>query len=244
MANDPSGHPFSGIDHPFTGTWWGDPDAEPYPEPQVGADGAVHRKPFTVSLGWFDAWDLTRRVLLADARAVESGQHITDTPESNWLNYGVSFLSQLVGSLCLGCGMLTEITGRVQQAISSEQAVVVPDWLAEQGAGVPSEELPALAAGYLAQRMVHDADEHDEMASRAYGMLTIRAALVGARDEFHELVNDEVEPEWFVPGVQDACIGVSVLCAGVGWGEELAPSTVVDATKYVWPGERVVELLR
>lgn len=237
MANEP-------IEHPFTGKWWGDPDARPYPEPLPGADGAIHRQPFTVTLDWSDAWDLSRRVLLADAQAVEKGERIKDTPESDWLNYGVNFLCQFVGSLSLGCGMLSEITGRVQDAINSEQAVVVPDWLAEHGAGVPSEQLPALAAGYLAQRMVHDAEENDRTASRAYGMLAIRAALVGDRDEFRELVNEEVEPEWFVPGVQDACIGVSVLCAGIGWGEELAPSKVVATTRYVWPGEQAVALLR
>ncbi|SES00433.1 hypothetical protein SAMN05443377_1285 [Propionibacterium cyclohexanicum] len=231
-------------DHPYTGKWWGDPDVRAYPDPIPGPDGAIHRQPFTVTLSWFDSWDLSRRVLLADAQAVESGQHVKDSPESNWLNYGLTFLCQFVGSVSLACGMLTEITGRVQQAIDSHEPVVIPDWLAEQGAGMASGELPALAAGYLTQRMVHDADEHDEVASRAYGMLAIRAALVGARDEFHELVNEETEPEWFVPGVQDACIAVSVLCAGIGWGEELAPSKVVEATRYVWPGERVIELLR
>ncbi|MFT8394651.1 hypothetical protein [Propionibacterium sp.] len=227
-----------------TGRWWGDPDAAPIPEPEPDADGAVHRQPFSVTVGWQEAWNLSRRVLLADAEAVEAGRSVKDTPESDWLSYGVTFVCQLVGSLSLACGMLTDITGRVQQAISTEQPVLIPDWLAEQGAGVSSAELPSLAASYLAQRMVQDAEDHEEIASRAYGMLAIRAALVGDAREFGEIVNDQVEPEWFVPGIQDACIGVSVLCAGIGWGEELAPSKVLEAATYNWPGDRAVELLR
>lgn len=230
--------------YPVTGSWWGDPDAPAVPEPEPNEKGIIRRRPFSVSLEWPDAWDLTRRVLLADASAVEQGKTVGDTDESNWLTYGVTYLSQLVGAVTLGAGMLTELGTRIRAAVDSGEPVLIPDWLAEQGAGLAPEELPAVVAEQLAQRMIAESEQAPEVAARAYGMLTIRAALVNDPREFGDLVNPSAEPEWLVPGVQDACIAVAVACAGIGYGKELEPSHVVAETQYVWTGEQAAELLR
>lgn len=232
------------IKYPITGAWWGDPDAEPVPEPRPDAEGKVRRQAFSVTLSWPDAWQLTRDVLLADSRAIEAGHKIGDTDESNWLNYGVTYLSQFVGAVSLGCGMLTDVGTRLRGAIDADQPVLVPDWLAERGAGVAPKQMPAVIVDFLAQRLVAEQESDPTIAARAYGMLVLRAALRDDKSEFADLVNPQAEPEWLVPGVQDACIAVAVMAAGVAWGEEQKPSAVVAETGYVFPGERVAALLR
>lgn len=230
--------------YPVTGKWWGDPDADPVPDPQPNAQGKVRRQAFSVTLTWPDAWELTRNVLLADSRAVENGETVEDSDESNWLTYGVTYLSQFAGAVSLGCGLLLDIGTRLRAAIDSDQPVLVPDWLAERGAGVPPEGMPGVVVDFLAQRLISEQEDDPKIASRAYGMLILRAVLQGDAKEFGELVNAQTEPEWLVPGVQDACIAVAVMAAGVAWGEEQKPSAVVAETSYVFPGEKLAELLR
>ena len=96
----------------------------------------------------------------------------------------------------------------------------------------------------LGQRLVTESEQQAEVAARAYAMLVVRAALAGDRHEFCELVNEQAEPEWLVPGLQDVCITIAVSCAGIGWGAELAPSRVIEMTEYSWAGELAAGLLR
>ncbi|ERK52021.1 hypothetical protein [Propionibacterium acidifaciens] len=232
------------IAYPVTGRWWGDPDAEPVPAPAPDENGEIHYQPYSVTIPWEEAWRLNRDVLLADARAVEAGEGIGDSDESNWLTYGVTFVCQFVGALTLACSMLTDLGRRMRAAVDSGEPVLVPDWLAEQGAGLTPEQLPHLVATVLGQRLVTESQEQSEVAARAYAMLTVRAAIAGDHHEFDELVNEQAEPEWLVPGLQDACIAVAVSCAGIGWGEELAPSRVIEMTEYSWTGEQAVGMLQ
>ncbi|WP_220451988.1 hypothetical protein [Propionibacterium australiense] len=232
------------ITYPITGEWWGDPDAEPVPTPAPDENGEIHYQPYSVTVPWEEAWRLNKSVLLSDARAVEAGRGIGDSDESNWLTYGVTFVCQFVGALSLACSMLTDLGARMRAAVDSGEPVLVPDWLAEKGAGLAPEDLPQLVATTLGQRLVTESEQQAEAAARAYGMLVVRAAIAGDRHEFDELVNEQAEPEWLVPGLQDACITIAVSCAGIGWGAELAPSRVIEMTEYSWSGEQVAELLR
>ncbi|WP_316670555.1 hypothetical protein [uncultured Propionibacterium sp.] len=232
------------ITYPITGSWWGDPDAEPVPAPAPDGKGEIHYQPYSVTIAWDEAWRLSKSVLLADARAVEAGAGIGDSNESDWLTYGVTFVCQFVGALTLACSMLTDLGRRMRAAVDSGEPVLVPDWLAEQGAGLAPEQLPQLVAVALGRRLVRESEERAEAAARAYGMLVVRAAIAGDRHEFDELVDERAEPEWLVPGLQDACIAIAVSCAGIGWGEELTPSRAIEMTEYSWTGGQAVELLR
>ena len=236
------------IAYPVTGRWWGDPDAEPVPAPAPDENGEIHYQPYSVTIPWEEAWRLNRDVLLADARAVEAGEGIGDSDESSWLTYGVTFVCQFVGALTLACSMLTDLGRRMRAAVDSGEPVLVPDWLAEQGAGLTPEQLPHLVATVLGQRLVTESQEQSEVAARAYAMLTVRAAIAGDHHEFDELVDlypiigSKESMVVTVPGEPAAAVAVS--CAGIGWGEELAPSRVIEMTEYSWTGEQAVGMLQ